>query len=115
VLWGLTVVLLSGCGTGSGLSIPFFTKPAEGITIPVQQAKSLYATVRTYYLDWKARQDAKCQKNELSAAECVKLVATHEEFKKADFEIRRALDNPGVDLNLENIEKILRLAGAVAP
>lgn len=108
----LMMFSLTGCAGGG---LPFFTKSAETISVPTVQARNVYATIRTYYLDWKAKADARCQKNEMPAAECVKLAAAHEQFKSLDFEIRRALDNPGVDMNWENIGKVLSLAGGLVP
>lgn len=104
---GCLVLLLSGCG--------FFTKDAETIAVPLQGARNAYATIRTLYLDGVARIQAKCEKKELTEAECLRLSGVAEQAKALDFEIRRSLDNPKAEVNWEHIAKLLELAGKFVP
>lgn len=100
-------ILMGGCG--------FFTKPAETITIPLQDARNAYATIRTLYLDGVARIQEKCEKKELTEAECLRLASVADQARRLDFEIRRGLDNPKADVNWENIARFLELAAKFVP
>lgn len=103
----LAAVLVGGCG--------FFTKDAETITMPLQDARNAYATIRTLYLDVAARAQAKCERKELTEADCLRLAGIAEQARALDFEIRRGLDNPKAEVNWANIAKLLELAAKFVP
>jgi len=100
-------LLLAGCG--------IFTKDPDTIAVPLQGARTVYATVRTLYQDGAARVQVKCQKKELTEAECLRLAGVHDQAKALDFEIRRGLENPKAELDLEKIAKLLELAAKFIP
>ena len=101
------VAMLNGCA--------FLTKEPDTIAVPLQQARNVYASLRTYYGDWKAAQDTKCATKMLPPDECAKLLLAHEEFKKLDFEIRRGLENPKAETNWAKLARIIELMAGFTP
>lgn len=101
--------MVGGCG--------MFSKSAKDATIeiPLQDARNAYATIRTLYLDGAARVKVKCEKKELTEAECVRLSIVQERADALDFEIRRALDNPKAQIDWEKIARLLELASKFVP
>jgi len=85
------------------------------VAVPLQQARNVYATLRTYYGDWKARQDAKCAARTLPVEECAALAVAHREFQRLDFEIRRGLENPKAETNWSAVARILELIAGFTP
>ena len=90
-------------------------KEPDTIAVPLQQARDVYATLRTYYGDWKARQDAKCATRTLPVEECAALASAHREFQRLDFEIRRGLENPKAETNWSAVARILELIAGFTP
>ena len=104
----LVVVLLTpACG--------FLTREAQTVTVPLQDARNLYAKVRVLYLVRYERDQAKCARNELPAAECQELARVHEQAIRADFLIRAKLDSPKSELDTDNLMLLLNLAAGLRP
>jgi len=103
----IAMTVLAGCG--------ILTKEPDTIAVPLQAARNVYATVRTLYQDGAARVRAKCAKKELTEAECLRLAGLHAQAQALDFQIRRGLENPKAELDLEKIAKLLELASQFVP
>lgn len=103
----LAALLTPACG--------FLTREAKTVTVPLQDARNLYAKVRVLYLVRYERDQAKCARNELPAAECQELARVHAEAVRADFLIRAKLDSPKSELDVENLMRLLNLAAGLVP
>ena len=101
------MAMLNGCA--------FLTKEPDMIAVPLQQARNVYASLRTYYGDWKAAQDVKCATQMLPPGECAKLLLAHEEFRKLDWEIRRGLENPKAETDWAKLSRIIELMAGFTP
>lgn len=119
----LAAVLAGGCAdkapvvpVGSALSVH---KEATVVTIPLQPARNLWATIRQTARGRIVYAQGKCQRNELSATECAQIAKDIETVRQLDFEITRALDNPTADLDVAKIAQILtvsaKIIGALIP
>lgn len=104
---GLVLGVLAGCGV--------LTKEPETLAVPLQAARNVYATVRTLYQDGAARVRVKCEKKELTEAECLRLAGVQAQAQALDFQIRRGLENPKAELDLEKIARLLELASQFVP
>lgn len=115
VLIGL---LLAGCSLSP-------VREARKITLTVEQARQTYATATTLYRALYERLAPLCAGGQASsqlplrfgdplAPDCPKLARIHHEFQRLEFEIKRALDNPGVEIDWARVEDILRLVADLA-
>jgi len=113
----LSVVLVGFILAGCSLS-PI--REARTITLTVERARSIHATAKTLYKTLYDRLAPLCVGGESSsglplqlgqplAPDCLKMARVHHEFQRVNFEIQRALDNPGVELDEERLEDLLRL------
>lgn len=103
------VLLTPACG------LPFLSREPEAVSVPLQDARNLYAKVRALYLTRYERDVGKCARSELSAAECQELARVHAEAVRADFLIRAKLDSPKSELDVENLMRLLNLAAGLVP
>lgn len=112
----LVMLLAVGLVTPAcGLSIPFLTKEPEALSVPLQDARNLYAKVKTLYLARYERDVGKCSRRELSVAECEEVARVHAQAVRADFLIRAKLDTPRAELDTENLMQLLNLAAGLVP
>ena len=105
----LSLVLLATPACG------WLTREAQTVTVPLQDARNLYAKARVIYLTRYERDQAKCDRRELSAAECQELARVHEQAIRADFLIRAKLDSPKSELDTDNLMLLLNLAAGLRP
>ena len=114
----LAAVFLVGCALSP-------VREARTITLTVEQARSAHATATTLYRALYERLAPLCvggvAASELPmplgqplAPDCPKLGQIHREFQRLDFELRRALDNPGVEIDWARVEDLLRLVADLA-
>lgn len=107
-------LLLVGCGDkiqpGDALSIH---KEPDTITIPLQPARNLYATIRQTVQARLVYAEAKCRRDELSASECRTIAEDTGTARQLDFEIRRGLDNPKAELDVAKIARVLEISAKV--
>ena len=112
------VLLLAGCALSP-------VREARTITLTVEQARSAHATAVTLYRALYERLAPLCvggvASSELPmplgqplAPDCPRLAQIHREFQRLDFELRRALDNPGVEIDWARVEDLLRLVADLA-
>lgn len=106
-------LLLSGCALSP-------VREARTITLTVERARSIHATAKTLYQVLYDRLAPLCvggvpssglplQLGQPLAPDCAKMARVHHEFQRVNFEIQRALDNPGVELDEARLEDLLRL------
>lgn len=111
------VALVAGCGGGGGdkgvvpMDSPLsLHKEPESIVIPLQQARNLYATVATIARDRMAYAQGLCKANKLPATTCLQLVDDGKSLQALDFEIKKRLDNPKAELDVDKIVRILEVS-----
>lgn len=96
----------------------WFSKEPDSVSVPLQDARNLYATLSLIVRDRIKGIDALlAQKGDFDTAFVVQFVNDKEALRSLDFEIRRKLENPKAELDTEKIIRILeimaKLVGAV--
>lgn len=92
----------------------FFTKPTPTVSVPVQVAQDNYATLREIYARLAPLVAVKCSANELTASQCLQLQQTDQQLRALDFEVTRALNNPGVSIDWDHVKLALDALGRMA-
>ena len=104
----LATIGLLGCASGDDPGA--FQKEPDSISIPLQQARNLYATIATIARDRMAYAQSLCTQNRLSATECLQLAKDAQVLQTLDFEVKRRLDNPKAELDTAKLLRILEIS-----
>jgi hypothetical protein len=106
----IATLLLAGCAGTNGDSAGTLQKESDTLTIQIQPAREMYATLRLIVTDRIQYALRLCQEDKIPASACAQLARDVDTMQKLDFEIRRKLTSPPIVMDTEKILRILEIS-----
>lgn len=105
-LYGVAALATAGCGATSVLSP---TKAKDQVCFSLQHLRDLHATARTLYVRIWAKIEAAASMGRITPGEFASAKVINDEVKALDFQLQRALDNPGVTVDWDKVMRMFEL------